>query len=89
MVEPAYPVRWAAAGVLITDPDDLTVLVRTHQRTKLVLPGGMVEPDEPPAEAAEREVREELGLDLRVTRLLSVQHRAAERGWPNGSGPSG
>lgn len=77
-----YPQRLAAAGVLITGPDGLTLLVRTRHRTGLVLPGGMVEADEPPAAAAEREVREEVGLDLRVTRLLSVQHRAAEGGFP-------
>jgi 8-oxo-dGTP diphosphatase len=75
-------VRWAASGVLITGPDDLTLLVRTHDRAGLVLPGGMVEAEEPPAAAAEREVAEELGLVIRVTRLLTVQHRPGERGWP-------
>ncbi|MGI8522620.1 MAG: NUDIX domain-containing protein [Nocardioides sp.] len=77
-----FPPRLAAAGVLITGPGGCHLLVRTHNRTGLVLPGGMVEPDEPPAAAAEREVREEVGLDVRVTRLLTVQHRTAERGFP-------
>jgi 8-oxo-dGTP pyrophosphatase MutT (NUDIX family) len=47
MVDSGSPVRWAASGVLITGPDDLTLLVRTHNRTGLVLPGGMVEAEEP------------------------------------------
>jgi ADP-ribose pyrophosphatase YjhB (NUDIX family) len=38
----------------------------------------MVEEGESPAVAAEREVREEVGLDVRVTRLLAVQHKAAD-----------
>jgi 8-oxo-dGTP pyrophosphatase MutT (NUDIX family) len=78
MVDSASPVRWAASGVLITGPDGLTLLVRTHNRTGLVLPGGMVEAEEPPATAAEREVLEELGLVVRVTRLLTVQHRPGQ-----------
>lgn len=77
-----FPARMAAAGVLLTDPDGLTLLLRTHSRTDLVLPGGIVEADEPPAAAAEREVREEVGLNVVVTRLLTVQHRIAERGLP-------
>jgi 8-oxo-dGTP pyrophosphatase MutT (NUDIX family) len=68
----------SAAGVLISRPDGRTMLVRTHHRTGLVLPGGMVEEGESPAVAAEREVREEVGLDVRVTRLLAVQHKAAD-----------
>lgn len=82
MSDPGFPARMAAAGVLLTDPDGLTLLLRTHSRTDLVLPGGIVEADEPPAAAAEREVREEVGLNVVVTRLLTVQHRIAERGLP-------
>ena len=65
----------SAAGVLIGRPDGRTLLVRTHHRDGLVRPGGMVEAGESPAVAAEREVREELGLEVRVTRLLAVQHK--------------
>src|SRR4029079_18737926 len=68
----------SAAGVLISRPDGRTLMVRTHHRTGLVLPGGRVEEGESPAVAAEREVREEVGLDVRVTRLLAVQHKAAD-----------
>ena len=51
-----------------------------HRTTERVssCPGGMVEEGESPAVAAEREVREEVGLDVRVTRLLAVQHKAAD-----------
>jgi ADP-ribose pyrophosphatase YjhB (NUDIX family) len=68
----------SAAGVLISRSDGRTLMVRTHHRTSLVMPGGMVEEGESPAVAAEREVREEVGLDVRVTRLLAVQHKAAD-----------
>jgi len=49
-----------AAGVVIMSPSGRFVMVQTHNRTGqgLILPGGMVEPGESPAEAARREVIE-------------------------------
>ena len=72
----------SAAGVQITRPDGRTLMVRTHDRTELVLPGGMVEAGESPARAAEREVLEEVGFEVRVTRLLAVQHKTADESVP-------
>ncbi|GAB4499556.1 MAG: hypothetical protein OHK0052_14770 [Anaerolineales bacterium] len=45
------------------------------------LPGGGVEDGESPAEAAIREVKEELGLDVRLLHLVGVYARP---GWPMG-----
>jgi ADP-ribose pyrophosphatase YjhB (NUDIX family) len=36
------------------------------------IPGGFCDPDEHPADAAVREVREEVGLDVRVTGMLGI-----------------
>lgn len=51
----------AAPGMVLADQDGLTLLVRTHNRSDLVLPGGVVEQGESPTAAAEREVLEEVG----------------------------
>ena len=68
-------VHRAAVGVLITDFDGRVLLVSNPYREALVQVGGMVEPGESLAAAAEREVLEEIGLELTVTRLLAVHFK--------------
>src|SRR5207344_2027845 len=68
------PHHLAAAALLITDQRGRVLMVATDYRNTLVLPGGVIEPDEPPAAAAEREVLEETGLYRRAGKLLVVQH---------------
>ena len=75
------PHHLAAAALLITDQGGRVLMVATDYRDTLVLPGGIIEPDEPPAAAAEREVREETGLHRRAGRLLVVQHIPPRPGW--------
>jgi len=73
-VEHDLPHHLAAAALLITDHGGRVLMVATDYRDTLVLPGGIIEPDESPAAAAEREVLEETGLYRRAGRLLVVQH---------------
>lgn len=74
------PGHCAAAGLLIRSTDGLVLLVKTLNRSTLILPGGIVEADEPPAAAAEREVREELGLTTKAGQLLVVEHQPPQQG---------
>lgn len=61
-----------AADVLIRDPGGNVLLVDPTYKPHWDLPGGMVEANEPPRAAAERELREELGLQRAVGRLLVI-----------------
>lgn len=61
-----------AAGVLITDDLDRVLLLQPSYKPTWEIPGGVVEAGESPRAAARREVREELGLDIGLGRLLVV-----------------
>lgn len=61
---------YVAAGALFLDDEDRVLLVVPTYKEQHDIPGGMVESGETPREACEREIREELSLDVRVGRLL-------------------
>lgn len=68
------PPRADAAGVLLRDGHGRILLVKSPYKAYWDLPGGMVEPGEAPPAAAEREVLEELGLQLRAGPLLAADY---------------
>lgn len=58
-----------ASGVLFVDHDRILLVHKTYGNG-WDIPGGYVDRGESPAESCERELREELGLNRRVKRLL-------------------
>jgi 8-oxo-dGTP pyrophosphatase MutT (NUDIX family) len=65
-----------AAGALFVNERGQILLVHPTYRPDWLLPGGSVDADESPHVCAIREVREELGLDVRVGRLLCLEYHA-------------
>ncbi len=63
VLSPTYTVGTA---VVITTPDRQLLLVQQPYADGWLLPGGLLDADETPADAANREIREELGLELAV-----------------------
>ncbi|MEU4352480.1 NUDIX hydrolase [Streptomyces sp. NPDC023838] len=61
-----------AADVVLRNPDGDVLLVNPTYKPGWDLPGGMAEPNEAPDDAARRELKEELGLDLPLQGLLVV-----------------
>ena len=74
--EPRFSV---AAYAAVTNADGQVLLTRRRESDDWVLPGGTVEQEEPPWEAAVREVGEETGLDVDVDRLVGVYVKRRER----------
>lgn len=61
-----------SADVLLRDEAGRVLLVKPTCKPGWDLPGGMAEANEAPDDAARRELREELGLDVTLHRLLVV-----------------
>jgi 8-oxo-dGTP pyrophosphatase MutT (NUDIX family) len=66
------PRKRVGADVVFRDEQGRILLVDPRYKPDWDLPGGMAEANEPPIEAARREVREELGLAYSGGRLLVV-----------------
>jgi 8-oxo-dGTP diphosphatase len=70
-----------SADALVRDASGRVLLVDPTYKPDWDLPGGMAEANEPPAEALRRELREELGLDIRVGDLLCVDWVSPHGPW--------
>lgn len=70
-----------SADVLLRNSEGRILLVDPKYKPDWDLPGGMAESNEPPDQAAQRELQEELGLALRVGRLLCVDWVAPHGPW--------
>lgn len=68
----ALPRKRMASTVLLFDESDRVLVVEPTYVDFMELPGGSVDLDESPRQAAIREVSEELGLDWDPGRLLAV-----------------
>jgi 8-oxo-dGTP diphosphatase len=66
------PRKRVSADVLFLDETGRVLLVDPRYKPDWDLPGGMAEPNESPIDAARREVREELGIQPSIGRLLVV-----------------
>lgn len=71
-----------AAAVFIEDGDRVLLVRRgvDPERGKWALPAGFVDHREDPRATAVREVQEETGLEVRLTRLVDVFHSPLEAG---------
>ncbi len=77
----ALPKKRVIAHVLMTDDAGRVLLCETQFKRDWELPGGIVEPSEPPRLGAAREVMEELGVERPIGRLLIADWMPPYLGW--------
>lgn len=75
------PRKRVSADVILRDKAGRLLLVDPRYKPDWDVPGGMAEANEPPHEAVRRELKEELGLDLRVGKLLCVDWVSPHGPW--------
>ncbi|MEU6645662.1 NUDIX hydrolase [Saccharomonospora sp. NPDC046836] len=73
-----------SAGVLFRDGAGRVLLVEPSYKPQWDIPGGAVDADESPWVTAVREVREELGIERPLARLLVIDHVPADDRMPEG-----
>ena len=72
----SLPRKRMSAGCLFFDERGRLLVVNPTYKETWEIPGGVVEQNESPREAAIREIAEELGLDCRPERLLCVDYKS-------------
>ncbi len=75
------PRKRAISQMLVRDPDGRVLLCRLTYKNDWDLPGGVVEVGESPRLAVQREVEQELGLDIAPGDLLLTDWLPAWGGW--------
>jgi len=73
--EQTLPGKVTGAGVLCTNAEGKVLIVVPTYKPEWEIPGGTVESNESPKQACIREVREELGIEIPIGRLLRLNYR--------------
>lgn len=69
---PAAPIRLGVTAAILDPSGERLLLTRRADNGEWCMPGGGVDPGESLVEACVREVREEIGVEARVTALLGT-----------------
>ena len=72
----SLPKKCVAAGALFLDQQGRLLIVKPTYKPLWNIPGDIVEADESPRQGCRREVKEEIGLDKSLERLLCVEYSA-------------
>lgn len=81
VMDSVLPTKRVIGHVVFTDPAGRVLLLETRYKSDWELPGGIVEPGEPPVLGAEREVLEELGIHVRLGQPRLVDWMPPLLGW--------
>src|SRR3989338_6550129 len=69
-----------SSSVILQNEEAKVLILETTYKEHWEVPGGGIEENESPLEAAVRETKEELGLELKNPRLVGVDYRHTQGG---------
>jgi len=72
------PKKRMASGVVIMNDKEEILLVKPTYKDHWSVPGGVIDQDESPRTAALREVKEEIGLELKTISLLCIDYMSPQ-----------
>jgi ADP-ribose pyrophosphatase YjhB (NUDIX family) len=75
----SLPKKIMGAGCLFFDSDRKILVVKPVYKNTWNLPGGVVEANESPQHACIREVREEIGIEIKPERLLCIDYTSKNK----------
>jgi ADP-ribose pyrophosphatase YjhB (NUDIX family) len=78
MIDSAQALHLVVALVFIQREDAVLLVKQDYGHQYWSLPGGVVEPGESVEQAAIREVKEETGLDIRITKVVGIYSKPNE-----------
>ena len=70
--ENILPRFFVSAGVLIWQNDRILLVKKNYSDRAWTLPGGLMEKGEAINQTAVREIKEEIGVDIRLTRIVGI-----------------
>ncbi len=70
----SLPRKICSAVALLFNEQNHLLIVKPTYRDGWLLPGGTIEANESPRVACQREVLEEIGLDISISQLLCIDH---------------
>lgn len=81
VMDSVLPTKRLIGHAVFRDPAGRVLLAETTYKEDWELPGGVVEPNEPPREGCRREVREEIGIDHVFDQPVLVDWMPSWLGW--------
>jgi 8-oxo-dGTP pyrophosphatase MutT (NUDIX family) len=79
-----FPKKRISVGALITNAEGKVLIVKPNYREGWLLPGGVVDVNESPAQALSREITEELDITIPVGELLCIDYTSADSKFDEG-----
>ncbi len=74
----SLPKKRVGSGALFLNEQNEILLLQPTYKDTYEIPGGVVEENESPIEACQREIKEELGLDIVITKPLVIEYQKQE-----------